>query len=412
MLIINAVVAFLVTIKIRAMWPYKESGCFDLKELNEILSKNGVEGDFLTYYNKEKTIAEGKYAKITRITLGGGKRAQNSEALFDFAVKTFIYYQEKPPKEIRIYEALRTKNLKHVVKYYGCLIDNNKYYLLYQYFGQSLALWDSNKQNAEALDFQELSVDNKLKIFAQMTECVAELHKNEIIHNDVKLSNFLYRRLNGDFEIKIIDFDLSNFQNDNSYSGSIFLMDRIMSEIALSTTDRSGRNSELVDNLLRRKDHFKTDLHALAMAIFELAHCTNGSCDSFGGSFLSPDTIPQLFFFKTQFIVSNPSWIGDKGLNVCNKKNNICFGEIFKMMYNSRSLKREENKNHKMATYAESIAIHLFEMSNNPTPNEPKCFFLGCWQSLKEAFSACNGNEQIQELELDNCSLSTENILI
>ena len=65
---------------------------------------------------------------------------------------------------------------------------------------------------------RELSTELKIQLMAQMADGIAHLHANNIIHRDVKPENILIQR-RGDFPIvKISDFGLSKFMEDDQAS--------------------------------------------------------------------------------------------------------------------------------------------------------------------------------------------------
>lgn len=70
----------------------------------------------------------------------------------------------------------------------------------------------------EALDFVvthgKMSEDRARMFFQQIVSAIAHCHKNNIAHRDLKAENLL---LDGDLNIKIIDFGLANIISDKKF---------------------------------------------------------------------------------------------------------------------------------------------------------------------------------------------------
>jgi serine/threonine protein kinase len=63
----------------------------------------------------------------------------------------------------------------------------------------------------ELLLNQELSEKEKLTIIMQMAKGVEQLHRIHVVHRDIKVDNFLYKKdVPGRIRIKIADFGMSS----------------------------------------------------------------------------------------------------------------------------------------------------------------------------------------------------------
>lgn len=133
--------------------------------------------------------------------------------------------KNKNKKEIDICSVL--PNHKNIIQYMGLyhekkmkLSDFNIYddynFLIFEYFdGITLSKFMKEYNN-------KLPPSIIKKIFYQILNAIQQLHKNKIIHNDIKLDNILINKKT--FQIKLIDFGLSSFGQehvDKSIYGSL-----------------------------------------------------------------------------------------------------------------------------------------------------------------------------------------------
>lgn len=106
------------------------------------------------------------------------------------------------------FENLKRLNHPAIIKPKELLIDNlnGKVYYIMEYFKGTnlLALMDTEV---------ELSEQKIRSLVRKIMAGIVYLHKNHVVHRDLKLTNILVRRDNrtGNLEIKIIDFNISKF---------------------------------------------------------------------------------------------------------------------------------------------------------------------------------------------------------
>lgn len=60
----------------------------------------------------------------------------------------------------------------------------------------------------------QLTFQNKILLFSHILEGVSSMHAQNILHRDLKFENVLYKKTSKGYKIKIIDFDLSCYFND------------------------------------------------------------------------------------------------------------------------------------------------------------------------------------------------------
>ncbi len=113
-----------------------------------------------------------------------------------------------------IYKILNKTQHKNIAQFVSFAQEGEYFYSIYEY-ADGYNLLEYIKTNGDLSE-----IDIKF-IFRQLVEALSFLHKNNILHCDLKLENII---INSNKEIKIIDFDLSIVcDNDEGFiSNSIF----------------------------------------------------------------------------------------------------------------------------------------------------------------------------------------------
>jgi calcium-dependent protein kinase len=115
-------------------------------------------------------------------------------------------------KETLIYNSLKNHTHTNVMQYSDYYENSEFYYFSYEYCdGETLDNYILKKY-----DINEAEI---LLIIKQIITGLLFLHKNNIIHGDIKLDNIL---INDKMEIKIIDFDLSVLCENEYLSDYVF----------------------------------------------------------------------------------------------------------------------------------------------------------------------------------------------
>ena len=148
------------------------------------------------------------------------------------------------------YEITKNLDLAGVVKTYCLEKYQDTLIIIFEDFGgQSLRQWMTNAS-------QKWS--EWLPIFIQITEVLAEIHANNIIHKDINPGNILWNQSTG--EIKIIDFGIStvlpretpSLKNPNQLEGTLPYI----------SPEQTGRMNRAMD--------YRTDFYALGVTFYEL----------------------------------------------------------------------------------------------------------------------------------------------
>ncbi|MUG92076.1 protein kinase [Scytonema sp. UIC 10036] len=148
------------------------------------------------------------------------------------------------------YHIAKDLNIEGIIKPYNLESYNNELALVLEYFeGRSLD---------RLIECQKFELKDFLKIAIQLAHTLSELHKNQIIHKDIKSSNIL---LNIDTkQAKIIDFAIAtrwspenpNTSNTNTLEGTLAYM----------SPEQTGRMNRYID--------YRSDYYSLGVTFYEM----------------------------------------------------------------------------------------------------------------------------------------------
>ena len=148
------------------------------------------------------------------------------------------------------YELLKSIDSNFVIKTYGLIKIEN---------GLAIVLEDCN--GTVLLDYANKHREDLkllLDIFIETVEGLNVLHKNNIIHKDIKPQNILVNQDNG--SVKIIDLDISTKTLMEKYSGDEVL--KLEGTLAYLSPEQTGRMNRSLD--------YRTDFYSLGTTFFEV----------------------------------------------------------------------------------------------------------------------------------------------
>jgi serine/threonine protein kinase len=135
------------------------------------------------------------------------------------------------------------------------ILDKNPYFISMKKIYKNDLYLEKYSKTLYDIDPTKLTLDTKVNIFHTLLIELGILHKNNIIHRDIKPTNILW---NNETDIKIIDFGLSLIFPYN------YKLSQDLSEIAYS---KFWRAPEVKKN---SKYSFKADIFALGLIFFKL----------------------------------------------------------------------------------------------------------------------------------------------
>ena len=174
--------------------------------------KSKISKDYIIF--KKKLLGEGQFGKVVK---GINKKTNtkvaikiiNKKAMTSLRSNINISDEVAKQKFIRETNIMRICNHPHIVKYYGCYEEDDKFYIV-----------------MERIDYGDLySLVNKYgvlddiivqKICAQLISALEYCHGNLITHRDLKLENILISNKKN-MIVKLSDFGLSTYINMNSF---------------------------------------------------------------------------------------------------------------------------------------------------------------------------------------------------
>ena len=168
---------------------------------------NPVSGTVIKKYAKGKFLGKGGFAKCYEFTALEKNRTLAAKIIPKASLKK-TRHRQKLLSEIRIHRSL---NHKHIVKFEHVFEDNDNVYILLE-MCTNQTLNELYKRRKRLLEFEA-----QYYIF-QMVDALRYLHKNRVIHRDLKLGNLF---LSDKLEIKLGDFGLAarlEFDNEKRHT--------------------------------------------------------------------------------------------------------------------------------------------------------------------------------------------------
>ena len=148
------------------------------------------------------------------------------------------------------YEISKNLNIEGVVKAINLINHKNSFALILEYFSETSL--KSFLQNTS------VDVSTSLQIILQITETLAQLHHQEIIHKDIKPENIIINPET--LQVKITDFSIaSRLSKENQTVSHPNLLEGTLAYISPEQTGRMNRSID-----------YRTDYYSLGVTFYEM----------------------------------------------------------------------------------------------------------------------------------------------
>ena len=144
----------------------------------------------------------------------------------------------------------KMKNFKRIMQVYGVCFNKDDIYIICE-------LLDNKGCLHNFINSQYLGYNDRLQIFKSILLAVKQLHRNNIVHGDLKVENMVYYYDSSESKdyVKLIDFNTSYIINDNDKYDIPFL---------------HGTYGYCAIEQHRGKIHKKSDIYSLGVILLEL----------------------------------------------------------------------------------------------------------------------------------------------
>ena len=227
--------------------------------------ENNTNINFPTQLNSYKIlerIGSGSYGIIYKISLKDKENNNIFYALKQIDLNNWrrnLYerneFFEKVKNEAKLLQKL---NSKYIIKYYTSFEENNYYNIITEYCSDEDLndYYNKKKRNNEKIDEKIIWI-----IFLKILLGIAEIHKNRIIHRDIKPLNIFIKN-EENLDIKIGDLGEGKLLLKNSYTDTLNLGTEIYRSPEQIENDENGN----------KKYSNKIDIWSLGITLYEL--CT------------------------------------------------------------------------------------------------------------------------------------------
>ncbi len=148
------------------------------------------------------------------------------------------------------YNLVQKLHIENIIKIFDLVEHNNQYAIIEEDFG--------GKSLKEMLKTEKIDLKSFLQISSKVSETLGLIHKNNVIHLDIKPDNILINPEND--EVKVTDFGISavlTHANDELYNPDV-----IEGTLSYLSPEQTGRMNRGVD--------YRTDIYSLGATFFEM----------------------------------------------------------------------------------------------------------------------------------------------
>lgn len=161
------------------------------------------------FYKTLNLLGKGSFGKVYKILLNKDNKVYANKKIN--VLRQDVENSKNTLTELHI---LYHNTCPFIIDYYTCFFDNIQLSLIIKYccYGDLNYLIQKNKKNGDF--FEETDI---WKIFIQIVYGLHYLHKNNIIHRDIKSANIF---INNEYETKIGDFGISKILAQNNFTST------------------------------------------------------------------------------------------------------------------------------------------------------------------------------------------------
>jgi len=195
-------------------------------------------------------ILAGKIHETRNSIIYRGHKENESRPLVIKLLKTAYPTPSEVARFKQEYNLVRRLDVQNIIKIFDLVEDDNKYAIIEEDFG--------GMSIKETLKAEKIGLKSFLQISSKVSETLGLIHKNNIIHLDIKPDNILMNPKNN--EIKITDFGISaalTHANDELYNPDV-----IEGTLSYMSPEQTGRMNRGVD--------YRTDIYSLGATFYEM----------------------------------------------------------------------------------------------------------------------------------------------
>ena len=162
-----------------------------------------------------------------------------------------------------------------------------------------------------------------------MLKGLRDMHEKELVHHDIKPANIMRTFINGKMVVKLVDLGMVTSEKDGVSGGTDDYNDYL--KIKCMHLFDSGKRV-YAREIDKRTDHFKSDLWALAVSVYELEARFKKNVFDFKINYKNyEEKIPIV-----KELITDASWANKRGINLCNEDSKICFHDAIVLMMEDR----------------------------------------------------------------------------
>jgi predicted ATPase/signal transduction histidine kinase len=203
------------------------------------------------------SIQEQIYAGSRTVVYKGSRNADKMPVVIKFMQNEYPSFSEIIQFRNQ-YSIAKNLDIPGIVKTYSLETYHNGYALVMEFGGISLKEWANNNVDRQKETRYIASLHNFLVLAIQIATIIDQLHRNRVIHKDIKPANILINPETS--QVKIIDFSISSLlpretqqlHNPNILEGTL----------AYISPEQTGRMNRGID--------YRTDFYSLGVSLYEL----------------------------------------------------------------------------------------------------------------------------------------------